>query len=282
MDAGQIVTLLEFSQYRLSEVLSYIILYFGIFWFSICFWVYRDISKRTNNLFSIVLAVVGVLVFNILGLILYLLIRPEHTLSEHQALDIYQLTHLDQQLLSCPTCQHIVPRSFKYCTSCGSGLEMKCHNCNEQIDPMWQHCPHCAVQLYLSSEDNINRKRSIVRLNLLLAGLSIYRGSADLLTRLTNPFIRLVGNSSNLIAILMQRLASKVHMISFKIKDRFKAIKLGIPKINIVNTTAGNTVISMNMENANVEITDAIESTAETPIASNIEHKKKKKKKRRR
>jgi len=56
---------------------------FGLaFWVSLIIWTYNDIRARTRDIFAILLAVLLVAVFNILGVPLYLLLRPRETLAE--------------------------------------------------------------------------------------------------------------------------------------------------------------------------------------------------------
>lgn len=59
-----------------------IIIYFGILWLAIIIWVTRDAINRSHSLFFQVTAILLNIIFPILGILLYLIIRPSKTTSE--------------------------------------------------------------------------------------------------------------------------------------------------------------------------------------------------------
>lgn len=56
---------------------------FALFQFSLVVWTWRDMSARTRDGWLKVLAVLLVLFTSVFGLVIYLLLRPRETLSEH-------------------------------------------------------------------------------------------------------------------------------------------------------------------------------------------------------
>lgn len=50
--------------------------------FSLIVWTARDIAARSRDLTIRVAAVLGVLVLNVLGLVIYLMLRPRETVAE--------------------------------------------------------------------------------------------------------------------------------------------------------------------------------------------------------
>ena len=52
------------------------------FWLALIIWAWRDIRARSRDAFAAILAVVLVAIFPIVGLLLYLLLRPKETLAE--------------------------------------------------------------------------------------------------------------------------------------------------------------------------------------------------------
>lgn len=54
----------------------------ALLWFGLLVWTWRDASARTKSLVGRVAALVLVLVFSVIGLVAYLLLRPRETLSE--------------------------------------------------------------------------------------------------------------------------------------------------------------------------------------------------------
>ncbi len=59
-----------------------LVLYVLVLWLSAVVWVYRDIRVRTNDPFSQWIAVILVGLFNVPGLIVYLVIRPQETIAD--------------------------------------------------------------------------------------------------------------------------------------------------------------------------------------------------------
>src|SRR4051812_7963636 len=56
--------------------------YVLVLWLSALVWVFRDVRSRTNDQTSQVVAVLLVALFNLPGLMVYLVIRPQATLSD--------------------------------------------------------------------------------------------------------------------------------------------------------------------------------------------------------
>jgi hypothetical protein len=59
-----------------------IVTYVGLLWLSIVIWVTRDAISRTNSLIFQVFAILLNIVFPLLGILLYLIIRPGKTVLE--------------------------------------------------------------------------------------------------------------------------------------------------------------------------------------------------------
>jgi len=59
-----------------------VIIYFGLLWLAIIIWVTRDAINRSNSLLFQVLAILLNIFFPVLGILLYLIIRPSKTTLE--------------------------------------------------------------------------------------------------------------------------------------------------------------------------------------------------------
>ena len=70
------------AQPIIALVAAILIAYAVILWLGTLVWVYRDIRERTRDTWSQNVSWLLVLVFNIPGLILYLVLRPRETLVE--------------------------------------------------------------------------------------------------------------------------------------------------------------------------------------------------------
>ena len=106
------------------------LLFVLIGWIFIVVWVYRDAERRALN--GILW---GLLVFfgNIIGLIIYLIVRSEQ-LPKGIAGDVFA---------PCPGCGKAVPKSYAFCHHCGARLKEVCVSCKRPVASDWQVCPYC-------------------------------------------------------------------------------------------------------------------------------------------
>lgn len=66
----------------LEMILKFFVVYFFVIWISVIIWVVRDITNRSDSLILQILSVLIVFILSPLGVFVYLLIRPSHTLFE--------------------------------------------------------------------------------------------------------------------------------------------------------------------------------------------------------
>jgi RNA polymerase subunit RPABC4/transcription elongation factor Spt4 len=93
------------------------------------------------------MAVLLVVLFNILGLVLYLILRPQQTLAEsyERSLEAETLLHeLEDQRL-CPSCRRRVEEDFVICPYCRVGLREHCSQCGKALSLTWTACPYCGT-----------------------------------------------------------------------------------------------------------------------------------------
>ncbi|GAB4139812.1 MAG: hypothetical protein Fur0024_0450 [Patescibacteria group bacterium] len=111
---------------------------------AIAFWIVEDSSKRfENKIFGVSLGII--LAFSsIVGLIIYLIIRPETTFDERKKFLI--LEELELQKLgskSCVFCKKEIPLDSVFCCFCGKSVAQKCSKCSSQIELKWNFCKFC-------------------------------------------------------------------------------------------------------------------------------------------
>lgn len=116
-------------------------------WLSLIFWVYRDIRSRTRDRFMRILAVIVAALLFLPGILIYLILRPSHTLEEE-----YQHTLEEETLLQsveeapvCPGCNRRVDRDWIVCPNCHTRLKKTCQHCGKTIELPWNLCPYCAT-----------------------------------------------------------------------------------------------------------------------------------------
>lgn len=117
------------------------------FWISMGIWAFNDIRSRSRDWLAIVLACLLVLVFPIVGLILYMMIRPKETLA-----DIYDRALEEETLLrdlegssACHHCGSSIKEEWVYCPTCHVQLQHSCHSCGNLVRAEWGICVHCGT-----------------------------------------------------------------------------------------------------------------------------------------
>src|SRR3972149_2313218 len=122
-----------------------------LLWLSIIVWVYRDIRDRSRDLALQGLAVFVVLMFfpgfNIPGLALYLMLRPQETLEEAYARSLEEeaLLRASGDEGMCPSCRRFVERVWRVCPFCQTHLKDVCKECGQLLSFTWIACPHCGT-----------------------------------------------------------------------------------------------------------------------------------------
>jgi RNA polymerase subunit RPABC4/transcription elongation factor Spt4 len=117
------------------------------FWIAMGIWTFNDIRTRSRDWLSISLAVALVLIFPIIGWILYLMIRPKVTLAEmyDRALEEESLLRELEETLTCHTCGVPVKENWVYCPNCHSQLQHACPTCGALVRNEWDICVNCGA-----------------------------------------------------------------------------------------------------------------------------------------
>ena len=139
--------------------------FFFAFWVAMGIWTFNDIRSRTRDWLAIVLASLLVLVFPLVGLVLYMMIRPRETLADvfDRALEEESLLRELEATLSCHRCGVPVQDNWNFCSNCHSQLRFACSNCGKAMRHEWSICVSCgADQLEgdLSAVDGQSNSRS--------------------------------------------------------------------------------------------------------------------------
>ena len=121
--------------------------FFFAFWIAMAIWTFNDIRARSRDWLAILLACVLVLIFPIVGLILYMMIRPKHTLAEvyDRALEEEALLREIEETQVCSTCGIPVKEAWVYCPNCHNQLQHSCISCKNLVRNEWEICVFCGT-----------------------------------------------------------------------------------------------------------------------------------------
>jgi hypothetical protein len=140
-----------------------------IFWIIVLFWVYRDAERRgMNGVLWTLLVFIG----NLVGLIIYLIVRNESRTAPGPAApsakSAASATSATTRSLSatestgpapnpaapessfppsCPKCGKPADPKYAFCPYCGENLRPVCPSCGKPVEPAWLACAHCGKML---------------------------------------------------------------------------------------------------------------------------------------
>jgi hypothetical protein len=114
-----------------------------VLWGAVLVWVYRDAEKRGM---SGILWLLLVLIGNVIGLLIYAIVRSETPLRKpappappEQAACCPPVT--------CPACGKPLAPGYTFCPYCGKSLKRTCPACGKPAEEGWKVCPSCGAEI---------------------------------------------------------------------------------------------------------------------------------------
>jgi RNA polymerase subunit RPABC4/transcription elongation factor Spt4 len=121
-----------FSRFPGMSFISFVLF---LVWIAVVIWVYRDAERRgMNGVLWALLVFLG----NLLGLLIYLIIRSDPEKAPPKEGTAAQ---------PCPRCQKPVSPGFAFCPYCGGAMHSICPGCSKPTEEDWKACPHCGHKL---------------------------------------------------------------------------------------------------------------------------------------
>lgn len=119
--------------------------YLLVLWFASILWVYRDIQSRSQDPITQAIGVGISVVFPLVGLPVYVVVRPQETLQDAYDRQLEQEAILSElhSVTGCPNCRRPVQDDFQFCAFCGTSLKSACSSCNRLLQFSWRVCPSC-------------------------------------------------------------------------------------------------------------------------------------------
>jgi hypothetical protein len=106
-------------------------------WIFVIVWVYRDAERRGM---SGILWALLVLIGNVVGLLIYLIMRHEMPIRRAD-------TGATSAAECCAGCGKPVGAGHAYCPSCGRPRKAVCPSCKKPVEADWKVCPFCGASL---------------------------------------------------------------------------------------------------------------------------------------
>ena len=117
------------------------------FWIAMGIWTFNDIRSRTRDWLAIGLACLLSLIFPLVGLILYMMIRPKDTLADvyDRALEEEAILRELEETVTCHDCGVPVKGEWVFCPNCHAQQQYACNNCGTLVRQEWDICVACGT-----------------------------------------------------------------------------------------------------------------------------------------
>lgn len=134
------------GSFDFSILVKFIVGSYIFLWVLIALWAWFDSGERTRSILLRVLSVLAVFFGQVLGLILYMVLRSKTTIEESYWGDLERrfLKYETAELGDCPNCGYNLMPGFNHCPSCAYVLKVQCPDCEVMLDKDWKFCPYCS------------------------------------------------------------------------------------------------------------------------------------------
>jgi len=140
-----------FSHSTWTVIRNLTVLFLGVFWLSVAFWVYKDARRRIDDPWLVGMAAVLGLFPPFVGALIYMLFRPPEYLEDVRERELKAMEErLSRRDLHCPVCRADVDPAFLICPVCTTRLRQSCRNCKAPLEALWQICPYCETPVLAS------------------------------------------------------------------------------------------------------------------------------------
>jgi hypothetical protein len=113
-----------------------------LLWGAVLIWVYRDAEKRGM---SGILWLLLVLIGNVIGLLIYAIVRSETPVRRRAEGGGTGETCCPSG--TCPGCGKPLSLGHAFCPYCGRALKNACPSCGKPVEAGWKVCPACGAPI---------------------------------------------------------------------------------------------------------------------------------------
>lgn len=140
-----------------------VISYLGLLWLAIIIWVTRDSINRSKSIIFQTFSILINIAIPILGILLYLIIRPGKTNMEryYEELEHRMLIGDEDSGSTCENCMTVVDKDYAFCPKCGVKTKKTCIKCKKHFPSIWNICPYCGSK---QDEEKTTEKQKIKKI----------------------------------------------------------------------------------------------------------------------
>ncbi len=136
--------------------------YFGALLLILVIWTARDARRRSKNWFFRYAAPIFVLLFNLVGFLIYIVLRPSQTIKQRKnERRERELLRQANASYSCPSCEKEVDEDFAVCPHCKNDFRPLCE-CGATIELDWKRCGYCGVTIEKDQKRDKKYKAPII------------------------------------------------------------------------------------------------------------------------
>ncbi|HUV90452.1 MAG TPA: zinc ribbon domain-containing protein [Anaerolineae bacterium] len=129
-------------------------------WSGMAIWTFRDIRARSRDILAQLLATLLVMALPVIGLVVYMMIRPRETLSDayERSLEQEALLQAIEEPEVCPGCGQRVRSDYLFCPACHTRLKRACPACDRPLHLRWSLCPYCSTSVVPQAVEPVPEK----------------------------------------------------------------------------------------------------------------------------
>jgi len=123
--------------------------FLAVLWLATVYWVLKDARRRINEKAVISVAVLAALIFPVIGVFIYMIVRPPEYLEDAQEREL-EMRMIEARLSEeqrCGFCKTPVREDFLICPKCQRRLRNVCPGCRRPVESAWKACPYCETQI---------------------------------------------------------------------------------------------------------------------------------------
>ena len=149
-DSNPFQSVMDFFKSPTWHLITLLLYFLGaVIWLACAYWVFKDARRRVDDKIILAVCVLTGIVFGLLGLIIYVIVRPPELLADRREQELE--TQMMEQRLGeesrCSFCKTPVRDDYLVCPTCARRLRSTCAHCGKPLEPNWRVCPYCEADV---------------------------------------------------------------------------------------------------------------------------------------